>query len=75
MPLSANEEICRWAYAKAMRLDEIRKALRDVGRAVYLDPDTAVLSAQNRFVLWRVDMHADDKAAHSLVYCNGVCVG
>ncbi len=74
MSVSAYEEACSWAYAKAMRLDDIREALTRLGRAVYNDPCGAVLSAQNRYVLSRVDVHGHNGNTHSIVYCNGVAV-
>ena len=72
--MSAYEEACRWAYAKAMRLDDIRDALERFGRVVYLDPYGAVLSAQNQFVLSRVDVRGHNGNTRSIVYCNGVAV-
>ncbi|WP_443750130.1 hypothetical protein [Asticcacaulis solisilvae] len=74
MSVSAYEEACQWAYAKAMLLDDIRDALERFGRAVYRDPYGAVLSAQNQFVLSRVDVHGHDGNMRSIVYCNGVAV-
>jgi len=74
MSVSIYEEACRWAYAKAMRLDDIRDALTRFGRAVYCDPCGAVLSAQNRYVLSRVDVHGHNGEMRSIVYCNGVAV-
>jgi hypothetical protein len=72
--MSAYEEACRWAYAKAMLLDDIRDALERFGRAVYRDPYGAVLSAQNQYVLSRVDVHGHSGDVQSIVYCNGVAV-
>ncbi|EGF93681.1 hypothetical protein ABI_21230 [Asticcacaulis biprosthecium C19] len=73
--MSMTEEICRWAYAKAMRLEHIRQALEDYGRAVFIDDgleDTEILPVPHRFVLSRVDIsHA---SGHPLTYCNGVRV-
>lgn len=74
--MSITEETCRWAYAKAMRNENIRRALEEVGRAIYLDDnasDESVFPASNRYVLSRVELHGE-RQAEALVYCNGVCV-
>jgi len=74
--MSITEETCRWAYAKAMRNENIRRALHEAGRAIYLDDnpsDESVFPASNRYVLSRVEVHGE-RQAEALVYCNGVCV-
>lgn len=65
--MSRTEQHCRWAYAKAMRIESVRHALDTLGRAVYLDTDGF---DPVRYVLSRVSARADQ----ALVYCNGVCV-
>ena len=75
MPIFAHEEACRWAYARAIRLKSIRKALNELGRAIYFDPEGAVLSGEGRFVLSRVELRAAaGEAMRAIIYCNGVCV-
>ena len=74
MSIFIQEETCRWAYARAMRLKSVRKALNELGRAVYFDPDGAVLSGEGRFVLSRVDFHTQGDIPRRIIYCNGVCV-
>ena len=73
--MTAEEELCRWAYMKAMRIKSVRQALNDAGRAVYHD-DNALgrPSPFHRFVLSRVDLHSAGKAMRSIVYCNGFAV-
>lgn len=74
--MSITEETCRWAYAKAMRNENIRRTLQEFGRAIYMDDtasDESVFPASNRYVLSRVEVHSD-RRAEALVYCNGVCV-
>ncbi|ESQ73976.1 hypothetical protein [Asticcacaulis sp. AC402] len=73
--MSKTEEVCRWAYARAMRLDHIRQALENYGRAVFFDDglgEPEVLPVPYRFVLSRVEMSA--ATGHALTYCNGVQV-
>ncbi|ESQ88992.1 hypothetical protein ABAC460_14525 [Asticcacaulis sp. AC460] len=58
-----------------MRLEHIRQALENYGRAVFIDDfmqDTEVLPVPHRFVLSRVDISA--ATGHALTYCNGVRV-
>jgi len=73
--MSAEEELCRWAFAKAMRIPSVCKALNDAGRAIYHD-DNALgrPSPFHRFVLSRVDLQVDGRAMRSIVYCNGIAV-
>jgi len=74
MPIFVQEEACRWAYARAIRLESVRKALSELGRAIYFDPEGAVLSGEGRFVLSRVELRAAGEAIRAIIYCNGVCV-
>ena len=75
--MSLTEKTCRWAYAKAMQIESVRKSLAEFGRAIYLEDGSdsdMVLPSGQRFVLSRVEMSTPGFAPHSLVYCNGVCV-
>ncbi len=65
--MSRIEQNCRWAYARAMRIDSVRDTLDVLGRAVYLDTDGFDPA---RYVLSRVTASPD----RALVYCNGVHV-
>lgn len=70
--MTFTEETCRWAYAKAMRIEDIRQALLQHGRAIFFDDDTFV--EDNRYVLSRVEATTNTHHPATLIYCNGVCV-
>ncbi len=73
--MTSEEDLCRWAYMKAMRIAGLRRALKDAGRAVYLDADALDRRAPfRRFVLSRVELHIAGRAVGSIVYCNGFAV-
>jgi len=73
--MTAEEDLCRWAYMKAMRITSVRRALKNDGRAVYLDENAyGRPSPFRRFVLSRVDLHVAGQSIRSMVYCNGIAV-
>jgi hypothetical protein len=73
---TTQEDTCRGAYAKAMRIDSIRDTLQALGRAVYVDIDggNALLSLPDRYIFSRVRVRASGRGIRYVTYCNGVCV-
>jgi hypothetical protein len=74
--MTIQEDACRWAYAKAMRIDSVRDTLHALGRAVYtdIDGDTALPALPDRYILSRVPLRASGRAIRYVTYCNGVHV-
>ena len=73
--MTAEEELCRWAYMKAMRIKSVRQALNDAGRAIFMDDNAQGRpSPFHRFVLSRVELRLAGQAMRSIVYCNGFAV-
>ena len=74
--MSLTEDACQWAYAKAMRLENVRRSLMENGRAVYVDDvpsDGAEWPSMHRFVLARVAVQ-DHGEERIVTYCNGFSV-
>jgi hypothetical protein len=73
--MTSEEELCRWAYIRAMRVNSVRQALNTFGRAIYLGENAQGRpSPFQRFVLSRVDMHVAGRVIRSIIYCNGIAV-